>query len=240
MTAVAGLAAAPGAAHAGRSFFGWLPGSEVMPERSVELQNWIEEQNRVEDDANRSDTVWGVAPLIGVTDQLELGLPVYISWDRVPNMNGRTALSAYGVEARYRLVTQDPQDAPAFAPLIRASVERLVLARETMHTELGFVSTYEARSVVVGAVVNLSGDFTRDDHELELYPGLGVSVAAVNDLRVGAEIFGEMSLDDTSNAWVSAGPNLAWTHGRFWLSAAYGIGLTGIKDAPRMQWGIAF
>jgi hypothetical protein len=211
-----------------------------MPERSVELQNWVEEQNRLEEDSNRSVSTWGVGPLIGVTDQLELGLPLEITWDRVPGMPGRTALSGYGVEARYRLVTSDPQDAPAFVPLVRASVERLVLAREVMHAELGLVSTYEAGNILVGASASVTGDFTRDDKELELYPGLGISVGAAGDVRIGAEVFGEMSLEESDDRWFAAGPNLAWTHGRFWLAAAYGIGLTGIKDAPRMQWGIAF
>ena len=63
---------------------------------------------------------------------------------------------------------------------------------------------------------------------------------AVGDLRFGAEIFGQWSLDDNGPSWAAVGPNLAWTHGRFWLSAAYGIGIHEIKDAPRMQWGIAF
>ena len=37
-----------------------------------------------------------------------------------------------------------------------------------------------------------------------------------------------------------AGPNVAWSHGRTWISAAYGIGLYHIRDAPKLNWGIAF
>jgi len=33
---------------------------------------------------------------------------------------------------------------------------------------------------------------------------------------------------------------MAYTHGRFWLSAAYGIGIVNIKAAPRILWGVAF
>ena len=83
---------APGSAYAGRSFFGWLSGSEVMPERSVELQNWLAETNKLDDTANASRSLWGVAPLIGITDQLELGLPIQIVWNKVPGMGGSTAL----------------------------------------------------------------------------------------------------------------------------------------------------
>jgi len=35
---------------------------------------------------------------------------------------------------------------------------------------------------------------------------------------------------------------MAWSHGRTWLAAAYGFGFgeLGIRNAPRIQWGIAF
>jgi hypothetical protein len=60
------------------------------------------------------------------------------------------------------------------------------------------------------------------------------------DFRIGAEVFAQISLDDKGASWAVAGPNMSWTHGRFWVSATYGIGVYQIKDAPRMQWGIAF
>ena len=47
-TALALLIAAsvlPRSAHAGRSFYGWLYGTEVMPERGAEIQTWITEEN---------------------------------------------------------------------------------------------------------------------------------------------------------------------------------------------------
>jgi len=31
--------------HAGRTFYGWLHGTEVVPEHGVELQSWIDERN---------------------------------------------------------------------------------------------------------------------------------------------------------------------------------------------------
>jgi hypothetical protein len=211
-----------------------------MPERSVELQTWTQEENRLGEEGNRSESLWGIGPLIGITDQLELGLPVDFVWARTPGMSGVNGLSDYGIEARYRLVTQDPQDAPAFAPLLRASVKRLVLARDVVRPELGVVATYELGSVVIGADVAVAGDFTRDDHQLEVIPAGGISVAVAGDLRLGAEVFAQWSLEDDGSSWAGAGPNLAWTHGRFWLSAAKGIGIYELKDAPRMQWGIAF
>jgi hypothetical protein len=234
------FAAAPGTAHAGRSFFGWLQGTEVMPERSVELQNWIGEENRLDGVTPEvSLSTWGVGPLIGITDRLELGLPLEFVWSKTGAMPGKTAFADYGVELRYRFVTQDPQDAPAFAPLLRVSVKRLVLARDTMQPEIGLVGTYESGRVIAGYDLGFAAALTRDDHAFEVRPGAGVSILAVDELRFGAEVFGELPTKGDTG-WLVAGPNLSWTHGRFWVSAAYGIGVYQIKDAPRMQWGIAF
>jgi hypothetical protein len=234
------LASAPATAHAGRSFFGWLIGSEVMPERSVEIQTWISEENRLEPENNLSRSTWGLGPFVGITDQLELSMPLELWWQRVPTMPGSTQLHNYGIEARYRLVTQDPVEAPPFVPLVRVGVRRLVKDRDTMAPEVGLVATYEAGSVVVDANAGVVGAVTRDDTSFRLRSGAGVSVLAVGDLRVGAELFAEVPFDATGDTWLVAGPNLSWTHGRFWVSAAYGIGLSNVKDAPRMQWGIAF
>jgi hypothetical protein len=33
---------------------------------------------------------------------------------------------------------------------------------------------------------------------------------------------------------------MAWSHGRTWISAAFGVGVYQIKDTGRLQWGIAF
>ena len=115
---VSAAIAAPGSAHAGRSFYGWLHGSEVMPERGVELQMWVSEENRVEDEANRSESLWGIGPFIGITDQLELALPLDVLWFATPGVNAGTALYDYGAELRYRMVSQDPEEAPPFAPLV--------------------------------------------------------------------------------------------------------------------------
>lgn len=231
---------APGAAHAGRSFFGWLAGTEVMPERSVELQNWTSEENVLEARGDRSETTWGVGPFIGITDQLELFLPLEIIWARTPGAPGSTQLHNYGAEVRYRFVTMDPEDAPAFAPMLRVSAKRLVLDREVMRSEVGLVATYEAGSVVVAADVAARAEVSRDDQVFTGHAGAGISVNVVGDLRAGAEVFSRLAADGDGGTSAAVGPNLSWTHGRFWVSAAYAIGVYQIKTAPRLQWGIAF
>lgn len=238
---VAALAAAPGSAHAGRTFFGWLYGSEVMPERGAELQSWITEENF--EDRTRTDWLFGAQ--IGVTDQLELGFPLEIDWFRGPGQMPGTTVTAtrfarFGIEGRYRFVTQDPVDAPAVVPLVRVAVKRLVGNRDAVQPEFDFVLSYESGIVQVLADLGFAAVLDPDDQEYEFRPGLGVSVLATGDLRFGAEAFAKVRSEGGS--WVIAGPNLSWTHGRFWISGAFGVGIVQdrIETAPRVQWGIAF
>lgn len=242
---IAVVLAVPGTAHAGRTFYGWLFGTEVMPERGAELQSWISEENAqpvvgMPANIHSYETDWWVGPLIGITDQLELALPVEIAWTQVDEGDTRTFFDNYGAELRYRFVTQDPVDAPPLVPLIRVAVKRLVTERDTIQPEADFVTSYQTGRfhglVDLGAIA----DINSTTNHFEIHPGAGVSIEAIGDLRLGAEVYSELSLDDTTKSWAIVGPNMAWSHGRFWMSAAYGIGIYQIRDAPRVQWGIAF
>lgn len=238
----AALLAAPGSAHAGRTFYGWLYGSEVMPERGAELQSWITEQNF----ENLKVDSWLFGVQVGVTDQLEIGLPVEIDWFRAtdPTTNMTTAgtvFSRFGAEARYRFVTQDPVDAPAIAPLLRVGVKRLITQREGFQPEANLVVSYESGIVQVLVDLGFVAEIgIKGDDYYAFRPGAGVSILAIEDLRFGAELLAE--LNNTEDSWYIAGPNMSWTHGRFWISGAFGVGLDQdrIKTAPRVQWGVAF
>lgn len=231
---------APGAAHAGRTFYGWLYGSEVMPARGVELQSWITEENFGE----RAETSWLFAAQVGVTDRLELGFPVELDWSRedvtVPVASTSTQLARFGIEARYRFVAQPGGDGPAITPLVRVAAKRLVAARDMMQPELDVVVSYESGIVHVLADLGAVAQVGPGDQGVQLRPGAGVSVLVAAELRVGAEAFAQ--IPDEGDAWVIAGPNLSWTHGRFWISGAFGIGIVRdrIHNAPRVQLGIAF
>lgn len=229
----------PATASAGRTFYGWLYGTEVMPERGAEVATWLSEENRKSDEANARETDWWIGPLVGITDQLELALPVEWAWYQSDAVPPHSSFDKYGVELRYRMVSQDPVDAPPLVPLVRVAVKRLITQRDTIRPEADFVVSYQSGRfhtlADLGGIAEISGSA----HHFEVRPGAGVSVEAVGDLRLGAEVFAEITLDRGAS-WAVVGPDLAWTHGRFWLSAAYGIGFYGIRDAPRVQWGIAF
>lgn len=228
-------------AYAGRTDYGWLFGAETLPERGVELQTWTWEENHFTGDHEKT-TEFTWSPYVGVTDQLELGLPVDAIWGVSNDQHPYFTIDAWGVEARYRFVTADPVDRPAFAPLARVAVKRLIGNRDGVRLEADAVGAYDVTPCLqvladVGYVAVLDRSAP---NQTELHPGLGVSGRVVGDLRLGAEVFASIGLEAGGDRWVIAGPNLAWTHGRFWLSAAYGIGISGIRDAPRLQWGILF
>ena len=229
----------PRTADAGRSFYGWLYGTEVMPERGVELQTWIlDENNKYATHTQESSIWWG--PLIGITDKLELVLPIEMEWTRSDVEKGSFTFKRFGLEARYRLVSQDPVDAPAFAPLVRVAVKRDVIARDDVRVEADAVGSYEVGSVHALIDVGFISDIQSGTQHSELRPGGGVSVRVTDGLRVGAEVYSELSLDSKGESWAVVGPDVAWTHGRFWLSGALGIGIYHVKVAPRVMWGIAF
>lgn len=247
-TALAFLIAAcvlPRTAHAGRSFYGWLYGSEVVPERGVELQTWIWDENDKYGRRNRESwLLWSAA--VGVTDQLEIGLPVELAWTDTlsatdPTMHTVSFMfKRFGLEARYRFASPDPVDAPALVPLLRVAVKRDVLNRDNVRLEGDAVMTYTAGPVQLVADVGMVGDVNSTTQHYEARPGAGFSVAATSELRVGGEVYSELSLDQGSESWASAGPSLSWTHGRFWISGSLGIGLYHVKVASRVMWGIAF
>jgi hypothetical protein len=236
---------APRTAHAGRSYYGWLFGSEVMPERGVELQTWIQDENdKYGTRIKETWLSWGAN--VGITDQLELGLPIELVWsDTVsatdPMMEKVSfTFKRFGIEARYRLVPADPAEAPPYAPLLRVAVKRDVTVRDSVRIEGDAVVTYDLSTLQAVVDVGFTGDLSASSRHFELHPGAGVSVLAVGDLRVGVEGYGEFSLDSAAESWATAGPNLSWTHGRFWVSGMLGIGLYHVKLAPRVIWGIAF
>ena len=232
--------ATPGTAHAGRTFYGWLQNTEVMPERGAEIATFVSEENRKSYEANARQSNWWIGPAIGINDQLELGLPVEFEWISADGVPPKTNFINFGAELRYRLVTPDPVNKPDFAPLVRVGLKRVVIGtRDVWQPELDLVGSYETGRVHAVVDLGLVGQVNANEHHFEARPGAGVSIAAVSELRFGAEVFSEISLDDDAK-WIAAGPNVAWSHGRTWISAAYGIGLYHIRDAPKLNWGIAF
>jgi hypothetical protein len=227
--------ATPRTASAGRTYYGWLYGTEVMPERGVELQTWLLERDNVGDDHVKETSLWW-GPLIGITDHLELALPVELDWTESDLDKPDFTLKRIGVEGRYRFVDSEA----AFAPLARIAVKRDVTIRDATIVEADAVASYQKGRFHGLVDLGIVSEITPDRTVTEIRPGAGVSIQAVGDLRFGAELYGEIGVGDDDERWLAIGPNMAWTHGRFWLSAALGIGVMNISAAPRIMWGVSF
>jgi hypothetical protein len=235
---IAGLAfASP--ASAGRTPYGWINGTEVVPERGVELETWVQDLDNVgETERDVTSLWWSVT--VGVTDRLELSLPIELSWSRVGSTPGVTQLDQWGAEARYRFVSSDPVDAPALVPLARLAIKREVNERRAVNVEAEVELSYEQGRL--HAIASLSGRqlIHGGQDDVLVRPSAGVSVAITGELRAGVEVVSTMFPRGPGADWVAAGPNVAWTHGRFWLAASAPIGLSNIDSAARLRWGIAF
>jgi hypothetical protein len=231
-------------AEAGRTQYGWLYGSEVLPEGGVEVQTWVYEKNGRGDDPTKTrETLFWWGALVGVTDQFELVFPVEFFWQKIDGAaNASFTIEKFGIEARYRFTKTDLENPDGVAPLFRVSAKRDVTVRDVTILEADLVTSYQSGPfhglIDLGMVARLS----ENDAQLDLRPGAGVAIEVKKDLRFGAEGYGEIFLDDDLKkfSWLGVGPNVAWTKGRFWLSASFLIGVYQIDTAPRVLWGILF
>jgi hypothetical protein len=222
-------------AHAGRSSFGWFEGTDVLDERAVELQTRLTERNDLGDTRIRETTLW-LGPQVGITNQLELTLPFEMGSTSAVGIDQDFALRQHGAELRYRFTERDN----AIAPLAKLSVIRDVVRRDAIHAELDAAVSYTIRGVYVGGSLGVIGDVNRGGLRLTVRPALAASIAVTGYLRAGAELHAELERESGATSWIVAGPSASWTHGRFWLSATYGIGLSNISSAPRLVWAVAF
>ncbi len=236
-------------AHAGRQLLTWSLDTETLPERSVELEQWI--TDRTGDWEAGTGVWWG--PIIGVTDKLEVALPVLFSFAVGSGGAGpATNLDAYGLDVRYRLVSADPVTAPRIVPLVRGSIQRLVRNREALIARIDGVVSGDFGRVHAVIDVGLEAQGEPSNLNVGVAYGFGASVRVTGDVHAGAELYAEKGLDQPVGVngwittgplgWIAVGPNVAWTHGRFWITASYlrGVNAGAPTNIPRVIWGILF
>jgi hypothetical protein len=220
-------------AHAGRTHFAWLYGSEVIPERGVEIENWILEENK-KGDAKTDETSFWWGPVVALTQHLEFA----ISTEAADETSG-VHFTRWGAEARYRVQSPDPIDAGPFSTLFRVGAKRLIHDRAGVRAEADVVAGYAAGPAVASVDVGAIFEHSPDGDHVELRPGAGVSFRVADDFRLGAEAYAELITKGEGTSWLVIGPTASLTHGRFWGAATLGIGLFGIRDAPRLTFGVA-
>ena len=117
----------------------------------------------------------------------------------------------------------------AFAPLVRvarearSSLERDARAARGRHRRRAIESGHRARARRSRRRRRRS---RRDEHHFEFRPGAGVSIEVVGDAAVRRRgVRRDHARRRGDDSWAAVGPNMAWTHGRSWISAAFGIGV---------------
>ncbi len=225
-------------AQAGYSRFGWLNDTDTLPERSVELITWLWEENGSPGSPEQTNLMW--APAVGVTDRLELLIPVQLEFDQLDS-GLATTFDHFSLEARYQLTNPDRVERGPFGAQVRAAVGRLVNARSLVQLEAGAVFSLELERV--RTVVDLQTRFKVGGAPwtVDLLPGAGVSVRILGDLRLGAEVTSQLDFTPGHfSPWVAVGPDVSWQYGRFWVSGGFLFGVIGIRNAPRVNFGVTF
>jgi len=227
-----------GAAHGGRTHFGWLYGTELVPENGTEVETWILEENK-KGDNKRDETAFWWSPVFSLTQHLEIAIPIEAAFEDEHDGDARVHFTRWGAEARYRPQSPDPIDAGPFATVVRGGAKRIIEDRAGVRFEADLVASYTSGRVF--AEVDLGGITERvpGGGETEFRPSAGVSVLVVRDFRLGVESYGELIVEGGGTSWLVVGPTMSVTSGRFWGAATLGIGLFGLRDAPRLTFGVA-
>jgi hypothetical protein len=230
--------AATATAHAGRSHFGWSYGTDIIPERGTELEMWILEENK-KGDLKEDETAfwWGV--LFALTPHWEIGISTEAKFGQSSVEEGDVHFTRWGGELRYRPQSPDAVDAGPLATKFRLGAKRLIENRAGFRGEADAIASYTSGRFLAAIDAGVVFVHTPDESEVELRPGAGVSIRAIDDVRLGVEGYAELIVEGEGTDWLVVGPTVSITHGRFWGAATYGIGLFGIRDAPRVTFGVA-
>jgi hypothetical protein len=239
-TVLAALAVLPlgGTAYAGRTHFAWSYGSELVPEKGTEIETWIVEENKKEPN-NRDETSFWWGPVMALSEHLELAISIEAAYEDEHDGKAGPHFSRWGGEFRYRLQGPDAVDSGPLSTLFRVGAKRVIENRAGTRLEADVVAGYRTGRVYIG--VDLGGITERAPgaSESEVRPAGGISVRAYEDLRFGIESYGELIVEGAGTSWLVVGPTISLTSGRFWGAATWGIGLLGIRDAPRLTFGVA-
>jgi hypothetical protein len=225
-------------AHAGRSHFAWLYGSDIVPERGTEIETWILEENK-KGDTKIDETAFWWGPVMSLTPHLEFAISIEAAYEDEHDGNAGPHFTKWGGDFRYRFQSPDPTDAGPIAVKLRGGAKRVIESRGATRLEADLIASYQAGRFV--ATIDLGGITERASgaNESEFRPGAGVSIRALDDLRLGVESYGELIVEGEGTSWIVVGPTVSLTSGRFWGAATYGVGLFGLRSAPRVTFGVA-
>src|SRR5262249_28968203 len=124
-------------AHAGRTLYGWLASTDTVPEGGLELQTSIYEHDDLGRYHERSSALlW--TPAMGLTDKLELAVPVELAYITADDVAPGVSITHYGAELRYRFLPRGSE----VSPLLRFGLARDAIVRSQVRTELAVAVSY--------------------------------------------------------------------------------------------------
>ncbi|MBA2538414.1 MAG: hypothetical protein H0V17_02160 [Deltaproteobacteria bacterium] len=225
-------------AVAGRTHFAWLYGTDIVPERGTEVETWILEENG-EGDAKEHETAFWWGPVMALTPHLELSISIEAEYKNDRMGNAGPQFTRWGGEFRYRLQSPDAVDAGPVATKFRAGVKRPIVERAAYQLEADVINSYQQGRLFALVDVGFVTERSPLASETQIRPGAGISLRATKELRFGVESYGELIVEGDGTSWYVVGPTISLTSGRFWGAATYGVGVLGIRSAPRVTFGLA-
>jgi hypothetical protein len=218
------------------SHFAWFGDTEQLVAGGVEAELRATEHVDLGDTRIR-DTILFTGLRFGATDSLELTFSADVASTSAVGLQQEFALRDYAGSVRYRFLRRTATVVPA----TRLTLVRDGVRRDVIHAELDatIVGTYDrfVGAAELGYVIdaNKGGGFRQ-----RLRTNLAVGVLPLPSLTTAVELHGEFDKESGATDWIVAGPTVAWARGRFWLSAHYGFGVSGIGHASRIAWAFSF
>src|SRR5262245_41862509 len=118
-------------AYAGRTLYGWLAATDTVAEGGLGLQTSVYEDDDLgKYHAPSSALVW--TPALGLTDKLELAVPVELAYITADDVAPGVSITHYGAEIRYRFLPRGSE----LSPLLRVGLARDATVRSQVRTEL--------------------------------------------------------------------------------------------------------
>jgi hypothetical protein len=233
-------------ARAARTNHLFLDESQLIPEGSIELEQWVWAYGRIPNRIGRPASIWvWWGPAISISNHFELELPLQIV--AIPD---DTYLHSFGAVLRYRIFPREQDD--GWQPLIRVGYYHpLDPAAGPPAAEVGFVLTVGSLQGIrttlnLGVLMGLPflQETSPESFSVLGRGGVGVSIPLGRDWRIGAEFFGQFPIHGDTRPNVGQmylGPSVAWTRGPFWITFGSLFGLTNDSSRyyPRVLWGIA-
>jgi hypothetical protein len=232
-----------GPAGAGIRPFIWTWDTQILAQGDVELEQWLWARTRAPaaPDVPSNYWIWW-GPVFGLTQHLELAVPF-----QVQATHRSTWLESFEADLRYRIFSRN--DDGKFQPLVRAAFHQVIHAPGTRsRLELNLVGSYggpdELRATLdLGARISIS-----DPAQVVGTYAAGVSYPVREDLRISAEVFGEIEAaagptpSDLPHHFVGA--SVSYVRGRMWITAGSMVGLTPLFPTtphfmPRLIWAVA-